>query len=182
MICLAKSIGGGFPLAAFGGRRDVMDVIAQGKVFHAGTYNTNCTVVAAGLAVFREVLTPAAYEHIGAMNKKLVSGCTEIINKTGLVAYSIGAGSNGAVLFYPEKIRNYREWMKVDVDLWKQYWFGMVNRGVMPQPFWWDEQWTISVQHTEADIDKHLAAFAEVAPALAIAQQERGLAVEYASH
>ena len=49
----------------------------------------------------------------------------------------------------------------------------MVNRGVMAQPYWWDEQWTISVQHTEADIDKHLAAFDDVAPALAKAQQER---------
>jgi glutamate-1-semialdehyde 2,1-aminomutase len=49
----------------------------------------------------------------------------------------------------------------------------MVNRGVMCQPYWWDEQWTISVQHTEADIDKHLAAFADVAGSLATAQQER---------
>jgi glutamate-1-semialdehyde 2,1-aminomutase len=46
----------------------------------------------------------------------------------------------------------------------------MTNRGVIPQPYWWDEQWTISVAHTEADIDRHLAAFAEVAPALAEAQ------------
>jgi glutamate-1-semialdehyde 2,1-aminomutase len=49
----------------------------------------------------------------------------------------------------------------------------MVNRGVMCQPYWWDEQWTMSVQHTEADIDKHIAAFADVAPSLAAAQQER---------
>jgi glutamate-1-semialdehyde 2,1-aminomutase len=49
----------------------------------------------------------------------------------------------------------------------------MVNRGVMPQPYWWDEQWTISVQHTEADIDQHLAAFADIADSLATAQHER---------
>ncbi len=182
MICLAKSIGGGFPLAAFGGRRDVMDVIAQGKVFHAGTYNTNCTVIAAGLAVFRQVLTPEGYAHINSMNTKLVNGCNRIIAASGLTAYSIGAGANGAVLFYKEQIRNHREWRMVDVDLWKQYWFGMVNRGVMPQPFWWDEQWTISVQHSEADIDMHLAAFADLAPALAKAQQERGMTVSYAAH
>jgi glutamate-1-semialdehyde 2,1-aminomutase len=47
---------------------------------------------------------------------------------------------------------------------------------VLAQPYWWDEQWTISVQHTEADIDKHLAVFEEIAPALAQAQQERGVA------
>jgi glutamate-1-semialdehyde 2,1-aminomutase len=59
----------------------------------------------------------------------------------------------------------------------------MVNRGVLPQPYWWDEQWTISVQHTEADIDQHIAAFEEVAPALTRAQQERGAAaVSSAGH
>jgi glutamate-1-semialdehyde 2,1-aminomutase len=47
---------------------------------------------------------------------------------------------------------------------------------VLAQPYWWDEQWTISVQHTEADIDKHVAVFEEIAPALAHAQQERGVA------
>jgi len=49
----------------------------------------------------------------------------------------------------------------------------MVNRGVMAQPYWWDEQWTISVQHTDADIDQHLAAFDDIAGSLAKAQQER---------
>jgi glutamate-1-semialdehyde 2,1-aminomutase len=48
----------------------------------------------------------------------------------------------------------------------------MVNRGVMAQPYWWDEQWTVSVAHTDADIDRHLEAFAEVAPAIAAAQKE----------
>jgi glutamate-1-semialdehyde 2,1-aminomutase len=48
----------------------------------------------------------------------------------------------------------------------------MVNRGVMAQPYWWDEQWTISVAHTEADIDRHIATFAEVTPALVKAQKE----------
>ena len=61
----------------------------------------------------------------------------------------------------------------IDVDLWRHYWFGMVNRGVMCQPYWWDEQWTISVQHNEADIEKHLAAFGDVAESLAAAQHER---------
>ena len=76
-------------------------------------------------------------------------------------------------MLYPKEIRNYRDWETIDIDLWRHYWFAMVNRGVMAQPYWWDEQWTISVQHTEADIDKHLSAFDDVAPALAKAQQER---------
>ncbi len=171
MVCLAKSIGGGFPLAAYGASKTVMDAIAEHKVFHAGTYNTNPLVMAAGLATFREVLTPAAYQHINRLNKRLVDGHTEIIRQSGLTAYCIGAGANGALMLYPRPLRNYRDWMSIDVDLWKHYWFAMVNRGVLPQAHWWDEQWTISVAHTNADIERHLEAFAEVAPALA--QHER---------
>ena len=89
---------------------------------------------------------------------------------------------NGALMLYPQEIRNYRDWTKIDVDLWRHYWFAMVNRGVLAQPYWWDEQWTISVQHTDADIDKHLAAFEEVAPSLAKAQAERGMVTAAAGH
>jgi len=176
MICLAKSIGGGLPLGAFGASRAVMDLISQHKVFHGGTYNTNRVAMAAGLATFREVLTRESYAHVGTLSKKLTEGYRAIVKKSGLRAYVASAGVNGALMLYPEEIRNYRDWTKIDVDLWRHYWFGMVNRGVLAQPYWWDEQWTISVQHTEADIDKHLAVFEEVAPALSKAQQERGLA------
>jgi glutamate-1-semialdehyde 2,1-aminomutase len=106
-----------------------------------------------------------------------VDGHKDIIKKNGLTAHSIGAGANGAMLLYSKPVRNYRDWIEIDVDLWRHYWFAMVNRGIIPQPHWWDEQWTVSVAHTEADVDKHLTAFAEVAPALAQAQQERFAAV-----
>ena len=173
MICLAKSIGGGLPLAAFGTHKSVMDLNSQHKVFHGGTYNTNPVSMAAGLATFREVLTRENYAHVDKLSKKLVAGYRKTIAKVGLQAYIAEAGANGALMFYPKEIRNYRDWTTIDIDLWRHYWFGMVNRGVMPQPYWWDEQWTISVQHTEADIDKHLSAFDDIAGALAAAQQER---------
>jgi glutamate-1-semialdehyde 2,1-aminomutase len=176
LICLAKSIGGGFPLAAFGTSRAVMDLISQHKVFHGGTYNTNPVSMAAGLATFREVLTPENYAHVDKLSKKLTDGYRKTVAKAGLRGYVAQAGANGVLMLYPQEIRNYRDWTTIDIDLWRHYWFGMVNRGVMAQPYWWDEQWTISVQHTEADIDKHLAAFADVAPALAAAQQERSAA------
>src|SRR5713226_3049383 len=176
IICLAKSIGGGAPLGAFGASRAVMDLISQHKVFHGGTYNTNRVAMAAGLATFREVLTRENYAHVDKISKKLAEGYRKIVAKTGLEAYVVSAGVNGALMLYPQEIRNYRDWTTIDVDLWRHYWFAMVNRGVLAQPYWWDEQWTISVQHTEADIDKHLAAFEDVAPGLAKAQQERGAA------
>jgi glutamate-1-semialdehyde 2,1-aminomutase len=173
MVCLAKSIGGGFPLAAFGASKAVMDQIAEGKVFHAGTYNTNPLVMAAGLATLRHVLTPQNYERINRLSKRLVEGHSHIIKKSGMQAYAIGIVANGAVMLYPKEVRNYRDWMEIDIDLWRHYWFGMVNRGVIPQPHWWDEQWTVSVAHTEADVEKHLAAFQDLAPALAAAQHDR---------
>ncbi|MBV9484155.1 MAG: aspartate aminotransferase family protein [Acidobacteria bacterium] len=177
MICLAKSIGGGLPLAAFGTHKSVMNLISEHKVFHGGTYNTNPVSMAAGLATFREVLTQPNYAHVDKLGRKLVAGYRKTIAKVGLQAYVAEAGANGALMLYAREIRNYRDWTTIDTDLWRHYWFGMVNRGVMAQPYWWDEQWTISVQHTEQDIDKHLAAFEEVAPALAKAQQERAAAV-----
>src|ERR1700678_2961400 len=173
MICLAKSIGGGFPLAAFGAHKSVMDLISQHKVFHGGTYNTNPVSMAAGLATFRHVLTRENYVHVDKLSKKLTDGYRKIVTKSGLQAYIAQAGANGALMLYPQEIHNYRDWTAVDIDLWRHYWFGMVNRGVMAQPYWWDEQWTISVQHTEADIDQHLAAFDDIAASLAKAQQER---------
>ncbi len=182
MICLAKSIGGGFPLAAFGASKAVMDLISQHKVFHGGTYNTNPVSMAAGLATFREVLTRANYTHVDKLGKKLAEGYRKTIARVGLQAYIAQAGANGALMFYPNEIRNYRDWTTIDIDLWRHYWFGMVNRGVMPQPYWWDEQWTISVQHTEADIDKHLSAFDDIAASLAKAQQERAGQPVLAAH
>ena len=176
MVCLAKSIGGGMPLGAFGASRATMDLIAQHKVFHGGTYNTNRAAMAAGLATFREVLSRQNYAHVDTLSKKLSEGYRNIIKKNGVQGYVTSAGANGALMLFPKEILNYRDWTKIDSDVWRHYWFAMVNRGVLAQPYWWDEQWTISVQHTEADIDKHLAVFEEVAPAVAKAQQERGTA------
>ncbi len=173
MICIGKSIGGGLPLAAFGASRSAMDLIAQRKVFHGGTYNSNPLAMAAGLATFRDVLTRENYAHVDRLSERLAAGYRKTIAQVGLEAYVAVGGANGALMLYPREIRNYRDWMVVDEDLWRQYWFGMVNRGVLALPYGTEEQWTISVQHTEADIDAHLAAFEDIAPALAKVQEER---------
>src|SRR2546421_661473 len=87
LICLAKSIGGGLPLGAFGASRAGMDLISQHKVFHGGTYNTNRAAMSAGLATFREVLTRESYEHVDKLSKKLTEGYRAIVKKSGLQAY-----------------------------------------------------------------------------------------------
>src|SRR5436190_3668587 len=114
MICLAKSIGGGLPLAAFGTHKSVMDLISEHKVFHGGTYNTNPVSMAAGLATFHDVLSRENYAHVEKLSKKLTDGYREIVSKSGLQAYIISAGANGALMLYPNEIRNYRGWTTVD--------------------------------------------------------------------
>jgi glutamate-1-semialdehyde 2,1-aminomutase len=167
IVCLSKSIGGGFPLAAFGASTEIMKVITNRKMFHAGTYNANPIGMAAGLATLREVLTKEAYTKARELNKKLSIGYKNILEGAGIKGAVTSVGVNGAVTFGVEKVSNYREWSKINTDVWEHYWFGMVNRGIIPQPYWWDEEWTVSVAHTEADIDKHLVALAELAPELA---------------
>ena len=111
----------------------------------------------------------------GRFSDALVDGYNQILKTTSIEAYVESAGANGALLFYPKRIRNFREWQKVDIDLWKLYWFGMINQGVMAQPFWWDEQWTISMVHSLADVDKHLTAFEKLAPSIEQMQAESKL-------
>src|SRR5215475_6958635 len=123
MVCLAKSIGGGLPLAAFGAHKSVMDLISQHKVFHGGTYNTNPVSMAAGLATFAEVLTRANYAHVEKLSNKLVTGYRETVARVGLQAYIAQAGANGALMLYPKEIRNYRDWLAIDTDVWRHYWF-----------------------------------------------------------
>ena len=87
--------------------------------------------MAAGLATFREVLTRANYTQVEKLEKKLVDGYRKTIAKVGLQAYIASAGANGALMLYPKEIKNYRDWLAIDTDVWRHYWFGMVNRGVM---------------------------------------------------
>jgi glutamate-1-semialdehyde 2,1-aminomutase len=173
MICLAKAIGGGFPLAAFGARKDVMQVLEKGTVFHAGTYNANAIGVSAGVATLTEVLTSDVYPRIAKLNQMLIDGYNEILKKNGLKGYAVGAGRNGTVQFCEREVKNYRDWLHVDPEMWKVWWYGMLGRGILTQAYAWDEQWTICVAHTEADIDFHLRTFSELTPALLRAQEKK---------
>jgi glutamate-1-semialdehyde 2,1-aminomutase len=163
IVCLSKSIGGGLPLAAFAFTEEISKVIETRKMMHAGTYNANPVVIAAGLAALRDVLTPDKYEGMRNLSDKLADGYRRILSQASIPGLVTNAGINGAVTFGVESVSNYREWSKMDTDVWTAFWFGMVNRGVIAQPYWWDEQWTLSIAHTQSDIDKHLAALEEVA-------------------
>ena len=166
LVTMAKSFGGGLPIAAFGGRAELMASIERFEVFHAGTYNAGPLAVAGALAALKEALTPDVFPRVRELNKKLIDGHNRIIADTGLPAHATGVGANGCIYFTREPVHNYRDFLRVDKQMFWQYFFGMLNRGIIPGGQYYDEQWTISIAHTAADIEAHLAAFGEVAKEL----------------
>ncbi len=166
IVVLAKAIGGGLPLAAFGASAAIMEEIASLRVLHVGTYSSNPLTMAAAEVTLKEILTGEAYRTIFALNKKLVDGYNALIKEHRLPFFANGLGSMGTLNFRPAPIRHYRDWVTLDRRASAAWYLAMMNEGVVPQPPGPDEQWTISVQHNEADIDSHLEAFSRVAPLL----------------
>ena len=163
---LAKAIGGGMPLAAFGASSEIMEELNSLRVIHVGTYASNPITLAAAEATLKEVLTDEAYRRVFGLNKKLVDGYSALIREHNLPCYANGVGSMGTINFRKDVMRDYRDWVVVDRVASQAWYLAMLNEGVIPQPPGPDEQWTISVQHTEADIETHLKVFARVAPLL----------------
>ena len=160
LVALAKSIGGGLPLGAFGGKREYMDQITLGRVIHLGTYNGNPLCMAAAKAVLTEVCTPEATEQTILRNTRLVDACNEIIDRAGLPAHTIQFGAKGCVTWAPEPIRNYRDYKATDFDLAFAQWIHGINRGILLPPGL-DEQWLISVMHDDATALRYAEVFAE---------------------
>jgi glutamate-1-semialdehyde 2,1-aminomutase len=160
LVALAKSIGGGFPLGAFGGKAEYMDVITQGKVIHLGTYNGNPLVMAASHAVLTEVCTPEATDNVVALNAKLLAACNGIISAAGLPAHTVQFGAKGCITWSESPIRNYRDYKATDFDLAFAQWIHGINRGVLLPPGL-DEQWLISMMHTDAEVMHYADVFGE---------------------
>jgi glutamate-1-semialdehyde 2,1-aminomutase len=159
LVCLAKSIGGGTPIGVFGGRADLMDEIENG-VAALGTFNGNPLSVAASLATLTEVLTPDAYEHLAKLGTRLAQGCEEVLQKAGVSAHTTDLGCKGSITFSDQKLVHYRDFQTIDDSLFDASWYWLINRGIFQTPGK-EEQWTISVQHDEDDIDKFVNVLAE---------------------
>jgi glutamate-1-semialdehyde 2,1-aminomutase len=160
LVALAKSIGGGLPLGAFGGKREYMDQITMGRVLHLGTYNGNPLCMAAAKAVLSEVCTPQATAAAIGRNKMLVDACTDIIEEAGLPAHTVQFGAKGCVTWTPEPIRNYRDYKKTDLDIAFAQWIHGINRGILLPPGL-DEQWLISIMHTNEEALRYANVFGE---------------------
>jgi glutamate-1-semialdehyde 2,1-aminomutase len=157
LVCLAKSIGGGTPIGAFGGRADIMDEITKG-VAALGTFNGNPLSMSAALATLTEVLTPDAYDHLAALGTRLATGCQKALDAAGVPALTTDLGSKGAIAFSDKPLESYRDFHSIDDSLFEASWYWLVNRGIFQTPGK-EEQWTISVQHSTDDIDRFVEAF-----------------------
>jgi glutamate-1-semialdehyde 2,1-aminomutase len=160
LIALAKSIGGGFPIGAFGGKAEYMDVITTGKVMHLGTYNGNPLVMAAARAVLSEVCTPSVTQGTAELNERLLAACNDIIVSASLPAHTVQFGAKGCITWSVNQVRNYRDYKETDFDLAFAQWIHGINRGVLLPPGL-DEQWLISVMHTDAEVMHYADVFEE---------------------
>jgi glutamate-1-semialdehyde 2,1-aminomutase len=158
LVSLAKSIGGGLPLGAFGGTAECMDQITSGKVLHLGTYNGNPLCMAAAKAVLSQVCTPEATAETIRRNEAFADRCDAVIARHGLPAHTVRFGAKGCVTWSPEPIRNYREYKATDFDLAYAQWIHHINSGLLLPPGL-DDQWLVSVLHTDADIDRGVEVF-----------------------
>ena len=165
LACFAKAIGGGVPAGAFGGKAEVMDVINHGAA-QQGTFNGNPLAAAAGLAALTEVLTPDGYEHLSSIGTRLAEGCRAAIAEHDIPAHAVDLGCKGCVSFRREPLRDYRDFLQAEPDLFEAAWAWAMNRGIFMTPGD-EEQWTLSVQHTEEDVDRYVEVFAGFCSTLA---------------
>ena len=144
-----------------------MSVVESGAVYQVGTFNGNPLTMAAAKASLLEVLTPDAYEHLDRINERLLAGCQEVIDRFGLPGYSVGIGSKGCVTFATEKITDFATFKAhQDGELAELAWLYNLNRGIFMTPGR-EEEWTLSVAHTEEAADAYVAVFEELAQDLA---------------
>lgn len=160
----AKSIGGGMPIAAFGGKEKYMSAVVDGRMAHFGTYNGNPISVAAVIAVDK-IATEKALAKPEKINKKTLDKLNLIITKYKLPAHTIGFGVKGAIIWSPSAVRNYRDYKNTNFDLAELNWLWYLNRGIITPPGL-DEQWLVSLMTKQKDMDKLVNAFEDLAKEL----------------
>jgi len=167
IICLAKAIGGGIVSAAIGGSGDVMGHVANGDYEMVGTFNGNPLAMAATRAMLTEVATATAYDRLDRLRARAVSGLERSIADHGLRAHVVAVGAKGCVVFQDEPVRDYRGFSALDDRYNQAHWLVQHNGGVFLPPWGKTEQWLISTQHDDSDIDQFLANFDRLAAMIA---------------
>ena len=158
LTTLGKVIGGGMPMAAFGGRKDIMQCLAPiGPVYQAGTLSGNPVAVAAGLATLKQVKQAGFYENLGEKTKRLTQGLTAAANKHGVVFSAQTVGGMFGLYFRKAIPTSFEEVMQCDKDAFNRFFHAMLDAGYYfaPSAF---EAGFVSSAHTNEDIDNTIAA------------------------
>jgi glutamate-1-semialdehyde 2,1-aminomutase len=167
IVCLAKSIGGGLVFGAVGGTEEVMSYVANGVYAMVGTFNGNPLSVAVCRTVLERIATEEAYERIGTLHERINRSLEKMIADAGLPAHVVSVGGKGCVTFSTTPIRDYRDFLEIDDRYNHAHWLFQHNGGVFLPPWGKTEQWLISVQHDDSDVDRFLGNFERFAKAVA---------------
>jgi len=163
LTTLGKIVGGGMPVGAFGGRRDIMERIAPlGPVYQAGTLSGNPVAMAAGLATLDGIAAPGFHARLGASTDRLVHGIKAAADQAGVpLATNHVCGMFGLFFTAAPQVHSYAAATACDVERFKRFFHGMLAEGVYLAPSAFEAGF-ISAAHTDADIDATIAAAARV--------------------
>jgi glutamate-1-semialdehyde 2,1-aminomutase len=167
LTTLGKIVGGGLPVGAFGGRREIMERLAPlGPVYQAGTLSGNPVAMAAGLATLEGLAKPGFHERLAAATARLSDGLAQAAREAGIPATVNRVCGMFSLFFNPGPVANFREVMASDAALFRRWFHGMLEAGVYlaPSPY---EAGFLSASHGEAEIDATLAAARRVLAAIA---------------
>lgn len=159
IVTLAKATCGGYPGGAVGMTDELAELVASDAVKQYGTFNGNPLVMAAAEATLTEVLTDDAYQELNEKNEYLLGRCQDVIDQYGLPAYTEGLGVKGCVIFSSERLYEYRDYLsKVNEELSTLAWLYHMNHGIFMTPGV-EEEWTLSIAHSQEDLDNYVNAF-----------------------
>jgi glutamate-1-semialdehyde 2,1-aminomutase len=157
LTCLGKIIGGGLPVGAYGGRADVMELVAPaGPVYQAGTLSGNPIAMAAGLWSIQE-LSPRLYKHMARLGAQLAAGLADAARDAGVRLQVNGFGSLLTPFFTDQPVRNYESALTCDTGAYGRFFRGMLARGIYAPPSQF-EAWFLSGAHTARDVDRTIKA------------------------
>ncbi|MEO1347174.1 MAG: aminotransferase class III-fold pyridoxal phosphate-dependent enzyme, partial [Cyanobacteria bacterium J06635_15] len=158
LTTLGKIIGGGLPVGAYGGRRDIMEMVAPaGPMYQAGTLSGNPLAMTAGIKTLEILQRPGAYEQLEATTKKLVDGLLQAARDAGHEVYGGNISAMFGLFFTAGPVHNYDDAKKSDLPKFGRFHRGMLEQGIYLAPSQFEAGFT-SLAHTDEDIEKTIAA------------------------
>jgi glutamate-1-semialdehyde 2,1-aminomutase len=162
LTCLGKIIGGGLPVGAYGGKKEIMSKIApQGDIYQAGTLSGNPVAMAAGIATLEQIKAPGIYERLEEKSGRLANGLRKIAEKAGIPVFVNRVGSMLGMFFTDSNVLNFEDAKTSDLQKFTTYYQGMLERGIYLAPSQF-EAFFLSTAHETKDIEKTLEAAQEV--------------------